>query len=301
VLTRRHLLQAGLQLGALAALPAPAFAKDSKDMITRKIPSTGELIPAIGIGSYSTFDVSDVSKVRPVLERFLAVGGRVIDSSPMYGKAETAIGEMLAQIRKADAAAPAPFLATKVWTTGKREGIAQMKSSMQKLGVAKLDLMQIHNLVDWKTQLATLREWKAAGTIRYIGITHYGGLAEMEAVVKAEQLDFVQLPYSIAERAAEKRLLPACADRGCAVLVMEPFAKGSVFSKVKGKPLPPVAAELQCTSWAQLFLKFLLAHPTVTCPIPATSKLSHLEDNMGALRGPVPTPAQRDKIVAALG
>lgn len=269
-------------------------------MITRKIPSTGEQVPAVGIGSYSTFDVADSSKVRPVLERFLALGGRVIDSSPMYGRAETAIGEMLAALRKTTPATPQPFLATKVWTTGKREGIAQMTSSMQKLGTARLDLMQIHNLVDWKTHLATLREWKAAGTIRYLGITHYAGLSQMEAIVKAEQLDFVQLPYSIVERDAEKRLLPACADRGCAVLVMEPFAKGSLFGKVKGKPLPPVAAELQCTSWAQLFLKFLLAHPAVTCPIPATSKVTHLEDNMGALRGPVPTPAQRDKIVAAL-
>jgi aryl-alcohol dehydrogenase-like predicted oxidoreductase len=280
----------------------PAFAEDGaiRTMITRKIPSTGELLPAIGLGSYSTFDVADSSRVRPVVERFLALGGRVIDSSPMYGRAEAAIGEMLAQLRKANPQTPAPWLATKVWTRGKREGIAQMKQSLARLGVAKLELMQIHNLVDWKTQLATLREWKAAGTIRYIGITHYGGLAEMEEVVKREPLDFVQLPYSIVDRAAERRLLPACADQGCAVLVMEPFAKGSLFAKVKGKALPSVAAELQCTSWAQLFLKFLLAHPAVTCPIPATSKVSHVEDNMGAMRGPIPTAAQRDRIVAAL-
>jgi aryl-alcohol dehydrogenase-like predicted oxidoreductase len=159
--------------------------------------------------------------------------------------------------------------------------------------------MQIHNLVDWKTQLATLREWKAAKTIRYIGITHYGSLEQLEQVVKAEKLDFVQLPYSLVERDAEKRLLPACADRGCAVLVMEPFEKGALFAKVKGKALPGVAKELDCRSWAQLFLKFLLAHPAVTCPIPATSKVTHVEDNLGAMRGPVPTTAQRDAIVKA--
>jgi diketogulonate reductase-like aldo/keto reductase len=186
-----------LHLAALS-LPATALAKGKDSvLITRKIPSTGELVPAIGLGSYATFDVADTSKVRPVLERFLALGGRVIDSSPMYGRAEAAIGTMLTDLRKADTATPAPWLATKVWTTGKREGIAQMKQSLARLGVAKIDLMQIHNLVDWKTQLATLRDWKAAGTIRYLGITHYGGLAEMEAVVKSESLDFVQLPYSI--------------------------------------------------------------------------------------------------------
>lgn len=268
-------------------------------MITRPIPSSGEQLPAIGLGSYQTFDVKDVKAVTPVLEKFLALGGRVVDSSPMYGRAETAIGEMVRALETADGSVPAPWLATKVWTTGKQQGIAQMKESLRKLGVAKLELMQIHNLVDWKTQLATLRDWKAAGTIKYLGITHYGSLDQLEQVVKAEKLDFVQLPYSIAVRQAEKRLLPACADQGCAVLVMEPFAKGGVFAKVKGKALPGVATELACTSWAQLFLKFLLAHPAVTCPIPATSKVKHVEDNLGAIRGPVPTTAQRDEIVKA--
>jgi aryl-alcohol dehydrogenase-like predicted oxidoreductase len=293
--SRRELLR----LGALAAFARPAFAKEPMRLITRPIPSSGEQLPAIGIGSYQTFDVADATAVRPVLAKFLALGGRVVDSSPMYGRAEAAIGQMMTALRKADPATPAPWLATKVWTRGKREGIAQMTKSLELLGVNKLDLMQIHNLVDWQTQLATLREWKAAGTIRYIGITHYGSLDELERVVKRETIDVVQLPYSIAERGAEKRLLPACADRGCAVLVMEPFAKGSLFAKVKGKALPGVAKDLGCTSWAQLFLKFLLAHPAVTCPIPATSKVSHVEDNLGALTGPVPTTAQRDAIVAA--
>lgn len=260
-------------------------------ILTRPIPSTGELLPCIGLGSYQTFDVSDVRPVKPVLERFLALGGRVVDSSPMYGRAEAAIGEMARGL--------SPWLATKVWTTGKAAGIAQMQQSLQRLGRDAIELMQIHNLVDWRTQLATLRDWKAAGTIKYLGITHYASLEQLEAVVQAEALDFVQLPYSIAERAAERRLLPLCRDRGCAVLVMEPFAKGGVFAHVAGKPLPGVAAELGCTSWAQLFLKFLLAHPAVTCPIPATANVAHLEDNLGALRGAIPTRAQRDAIVDA--
>jgi aryl-alcohol dehydrogenase-like predicted oxidoreductase len=292
--TRRDVLALTATLGAGAA-----FAKDGKvtsDIILRKIPSSGEQLPAIGLGSWETFDVDDVSPVQPVLKEFLARGGRVIDSSPMYGKSEAAIGKMLGAIRPATA----PFLATKVWTSGKAEGIAQMERSMSRMGAKVIDLMQVHNLVDWKTQLATLREWKAAGKVRYIGITHFGALDELERVVTAEKLDFVQLPYSLAQRGAEKRLLPTCADRGAAVLVMEPFAKGALFAKVKGKPPPAVAADLGCTSWAQLFLKFLLAHPAVTCPIPATSKLAHIEDNMGAMRGPVPTAAQRDAIAAAV-
>jgi aryl-alcohol dehydrogenase-like predicted oxidoreductase len=292
--TRREVLAVTAALGAQTA-----FGKDTKvsgDIILRKIPSSGEQLPAIGIGSWETFDVDDVTPIQPVLEKFFARGGRVIDSSPMYGKSEAAIGKMVAAIRPATP----PFLATKVWTTGQREGIAQMERSIARMGAKVVDLMQIHNLVDWKTQLATLREWKAAGKVRYIGITHYGALDELERVLLAEKLDFVQLPYSVVQRGAEKRLLSACADRGAAVLVMEPFAKGAVFTKVKGKPLPPVAAELGCTSWAQLFLKFILAHPAVTCPIPATSKLAHLEDNMGAMRGPVPTQAQRDAIAATI-
>lgn len=270
--------------------------------ILRPIPSTGERIPAIGLGSWQTFDVDEPSKVQPVLARFLALGGRVIDSSPMYGRSEAAIGAMLAAIQKADPKAPAPWLATKVWTTGKQDGITQMKRSLERMGVKQLDLMQVHNLLDWKTHLPVLREWKAAGTIRYVGITHYGHGAfdELEQIIRKEKIDFVQLPYNAADRAAERRLLPAAAERGVAVLVMEPFASGDLFKATKGKPLPSVAGELGCTSWAQLLLKFIIGHPAVTCPIPATSKVAHVEDNLGALRGPVPTEAQRKQILAAL-
>ena len=283
--------------------PAKAPAPPASAVLTRPIPSTGEQLPVIGLGSWQTFDVDDPAKVQPVLARFLALGGRVIDSSPMYGRSEAAIGAMLDAIRKADPKAPAPFLATKVWTRGEREGILQMQRSLERLRAPKLDLMQIHNLVDWKTQLATLREHKAAGTFRYLGITHYAHSAfgELEQILRTEKLDFIQLPYNAADRAAEQRLLPAAADRGVAVLVMEPFASGALFRSTKGKALPAVARDLGCTSWAQLLLKFIVGHPAVTCPIPATSKVAHVEDNLGALRGPVPTEAQRKQIVAALG
>jgi diketogulonate reductase-like aldo/keto reductase len=291
-------------LGAVAAsLPAIAYAqKPMTDLLTRPVPSTGEKLPVVGIGSWQTFDTDDIAPITPVIERFLALGGRVIDSSPMYGKSEASIGKMLAALRKANPALPVPFLATKVWTRGKGEGIAQMKRSLQRMGTTKLDLMQIHNLVDWKTHLATLRAWKAEGTIRYIGITHYqhGEFGAMEKIIEKEKIDFVQLPYSVAERGAEKRLLPAAAAAGVAVLVMEPFAKGELFTRVKGKALPAVAKELGATSWAQLFLKFIVGHPAVTAPIPATSKLVHLEDNLGALRGAMPTEAQRKAIAAAI-
>lgn len=271
----------------------------SEPILFRPIPSTGEQLPAVGLGSWQTFDVTDIAPVTPVLQRFLELGGRVIDSSPMYGKSEAAIGKMLATI----APKQRRFLATKVWTEGKQDGITQMKRSITRLGSPEtLDLMQIHNLVDWKTHLATLRAWKEAGTIRYIGITHYAHSAfdDIEKILKTEKLDFVQLPYSVTDRGVEKRLLPLAADKGVAVLVMQPFSSGDLFTQVKGKALPAVAGELGCTSWGQLFLKFLLGHPAVTCPIPATSKVKHVEDNLGALRGPVPTEAQRKAILAAL-
>jgi diketogulonate reductase-like aldo/keto reductase len=201
------------------------------------------------------------------MDRFLALGGRVIDSSPMYGKAEAAIGKMLAAT-----SGPKPFLATKVWTRGQDDGITQMTRSFERMGTKVMDLMQIHNLVDWRAHLATLRAWKAEGKIRYIGITHYQHSAfdELEQIIAKEKIDFVQLPYSVTDRTAEKRLLPAA------------------------------AAHRGCTSWAQLFLKFLLGHPAVTCPIPATSKQRHVEDNLGALHGAVPDEVQRKAIIAAV-
>ncbi len=283
----------------------PSFTGADGAAITRRpIPSTGELLPAIGLGSWQTFDVGpdEVEGVLPVVAHFLARGGRVIDSSPMYGQAEAAIGRMLAAVRAAEPTAPDAFVATKVWTSGERAGREQMERSMRRLGVSRLDLMQIHNLLDWKVHLKTLRAWKEAGRFRYLGVTHYqhGAFAELEQLVRRERLDFVQLPYSVADRAAEARLLPAAAAAGVAVLVMQPFDSGALFRRVRGKPLPPVAAELGCSSWAQLFLVWLLGHPAVTCPIPATSRVAHLLDNMGALTARVPDAAQRAAIVRAV-
>lgn len=291
---------AGTGTEAAAGTGTEAGTESADDVIVRPIPSTGERIPAIGLGSWQTFDVDDdeVAALTPIVERFLALGGRVIDSSPMYGRSEQVIGAMLAALPDA----PRPFLATKVWTEGRKAGEQQMRRSLERLRVDRLDLMQIHNLVDWKTHLKTLRAWKDAGTVRYLGITHYAHAAfdELEQILRAERLDFIQLPYNVLDRAAERRLLPAAADTGTAVLVMQPFESGDLFARVKGKPVPPWAADLDCTTWAQLFLKFLLGHPAVTCPIPATSKLSHLEDNLGALRGRIPDEAQRRQIVDAV-
>ncbi|HLU65391.1 MAG TPA: aldo/keto reductase [Kofleriaceae bacterium] len=301
--SRREILAGSAAAAALAAAGA-ARAKPSRPapparaIIRRPVPALGA-VPAIGLGSWQTFDVppARVASVQPVLDRFLALGGRLIDTSPMYGHAEAAIGAMLRA--RADRGAR-PLLATKVWTTGRQDGIEEMKRSARRLGVSRVDLMQVHNLVDWKTHLPTLRAWKEAGRVRAIGVTHYQHAAfdELERIIRREKIDAVQLPYSVIDRAAEKRLLPAARDHGVAVLVMSPFESGALFRRVKGKPLPAWAAEIDCTSWAQIFLKFLLGHPAVTCPLPATSRVKHLEDNMGALRGRVPDEALRRRIAA---
>jgi diketogulonate reductase-like aldo/keto reductase len=301
--SRRDVLKLAAAAALTTACRSRARASKSDDLITRPIPSTGEHIPAVGIGSWQTLDidVSDAGERSPltkVMRQFFAAGGTVIDSSPMYGRSEKAIGTILDDIgRKGDA-----FVATKVWTTGKSKGKKQMKSSIEKLG-GRVDLMQIHNLVDTDTHLDTLRGWKADGAIRYIGITHYQRSAfdELEKLIETHELDFVQLPYSISVREAEKRLLPVAADRGTAVLVMRPFEGGDLFSAVRGKDLPEWAADFDCSSWAQFFLKFLIGHPAVTCPIPATSKPKHLVDNMKACRGRVPDAAMRKKMIAHLG
>lgn len=271
-------------------------------MLTRPIPRTGEPLPAVGLGTWQTFDVSEGEAERAplleVLRRFLDGGGRVIDSSPMYGRAEAVGGDLLSRLRPP----PAPFLATKVWTTGRSAGESQMRESLRRLRAEQLDLMQVHNLLDWETHLPVLRDWKARGRFRYIGVTHYslGSFAQMERLLRSEHLDFVQLPYSLATREAEKRLLPAAADTGTAVLVMRPFEEGALFRAVRGKPLPGWAAELGCAAWSQVFLKFILSHPSVTCAIPATAKPEHLSENLRAGTGPLPDEAVRRRMVEAL-
>jgi diketogulonate reductase-like aldo/keto reductase len=269
--------------------------------ILRAIPASKETLPVIGLGTWQTFDVGAGAAREPlrrVLQRFVELGGRVVDSSPMYGRAESVVGDLAAELGLRDKL----FVATKVWTSGREAGIAQMEESVRRLRAGRLDLMQVHNLVDWRTHLRTLGEWKRAGRVRYVGVTHYtaGAYGELEQVMKSEPLDFVQLNYSLLEREAERRLLPLAADRGIAVLVNRPFAEGGLFRRVHGQTLPPWAAEIGCRSWATLFLKWIVGHPAVTCVIPATSRPEHLEDNMQAATGPVPDAAMRDRIAAVV-
>ncbi|HVR21324.1 MAG TPA: aldo/keto reductase, partial [Polyangiaceae bacterium] len=294
-----------------AGLPATRPA-----MNTRPIPKTKELVPMIGLGTWQTFDVARDpalrEPVREVLRRFFAAGGRVVDSSPMYGRAEEVTGDLLAELEverrkaageSADAQrSPLPFLATKVWTTGRDAGIREMKRSMMRFRTERLDLMQVHNLVDVETHLPVLREWKKAKTIRYLGVTHYqqSEFPRIERLMRNDALDFVQIPYSIARRQAEERLLPTAVDTGTAVLVMQPFETGELFRRVKNKALPDFAKELDCTSFAQFFLKFIVSHPAVTCPLPATSNPKHVSDNVQAGFGRLPDATLRRKMIEFL-
>jgi diketogulonate reductase-like aldo/keto reductase len=274
-------------------------AKPSSRMLTRPIPSTGEAMPVIGLGTWQTFDVGagDAARqrLREVLQLLFAAGGRLIDTSPMYGRAEAVTGDLLAEMT----ARPHAFLATKVWTSGRERGIEQMQRSSRLLRSEVIDLIQIHNLVDWPTQLATLRRMRAEGRIRYIGITHYttSALPELARILAAEPgIDFVQLGYSLATRDAETRLLPTAAARGVAVIVNQPFEQGELFRRVRGRALPDWAQEFDCASWAQLFLKYLIAEPAVTCVIPATNKSEHMKDNLAAGFGRLPDAQQRQQI-----
>lgn len=269
-------------------------------MLTRTIPFSGEALPIIGLGTYKGFDVVSGGKERgalgEVLCELLAAGGSVLDSSPMYGRAEGVAGELLA----AQGARDKLFVATKVWTQGRAAGIDQMKRSMNLLRCDRLDLMQIHNLVDWRTHLATLRAWKEEGRIRYLGITHYSSSAysEMEKIMRAEALDFVQLNYSLDEREAERRLLPLAAERRIAVLANLPFGQGSVFRRLGGKPAPPWMQDAGCDTWPQILLKFTLSHPAVTCVIPGTANPHHMAENCQAGVAPMIDEALRKKLVS---
>lgn len=292
-LTRRAVLHL---MAAAAAAPARA----DPVFLERPIPSTSERLPAVGLGTWRTFDVgataSERAPLKEVLQRFVGLGGRVLDSSPMYGTAESVAGDLATDL----ALNPTLFVATKVWTSGREAGIAQMERSLARLHRQRLDLMQIHNLLDWRTHLRTLREWKQAGRIRYLGVTHYTASAydELERVLRSEPLDFVQVNYSLGEREAERRILPLARDRGIAVLVNRPFSEGGLFRRIQGQALPPWAAAIDCESWAQFFLKWILAHPAVTCVIPATSRLTHLVDNMKAGLGPLPDAPTREQMGA---
>jgi diketogulonate reductase-like aldo/keto reductase len=268
-------------------------------MLTRPIPSTGEMMPVVGLGTWPVFNVgtdeASRAPLREVVKTLVTAGGTMIDTSPMYGRAEGVVGDIVAGLGNRDKI----FLATKVWISGRDRGIAQMQRSAQLLNNPVIDLMQIHNLVDWRTQLATMRDMKARGQLRYIGITHYttGSLPELARIVNSEDgIDFVQCGYSLATREAEKRLFPACAALGVAVIVNQPLERGTLFRAVCGKALPDWATEFDCTSWAQLFLKYLIGDPAVTVVIPATDKPDHMADNLKAGFGRLPDEKQREQI-----
>lgn len=270
------------------------MAADGK-MQTRPIPKTGERLPVIGLGTWQAFDIGDDPDARAMRETVLNLlfeaGGSMIDSSPMYGRAEGVVGDLLAKMRARDRA----FLATKVWTWGEETGIAQMNGSFRLLRADVIDLMQIHNLVDWKTHLRTLRDWKEAGRLRYIGVTHYteAALKDLGIVMRTEEIDFVQLPYSVGERRAESEILPLAADKGIAVIANRPFQGGTLFRTHEDDPLPAVAREIGIESWGQLFLKYVLANPAVTCAIPGTSNPRHITDSLAAGSEPMLTPEAR--------
>jgi aryl-alcohol dehydrogenase-like predicted oxidoreductase len=267
---------------------------------------SGGWLPVVGIGTYDTFNITRDSpksapqraELKQVLLEFAALGGTVIDSSPMYGEAERVVGDLTGELDNRDKY----FFATKVWTSGKQAGVRQMEQSLKLMRTTHMDLMQIHNLLDLDVHTQTLRDWKASGRIRLIGITHYhaGAHADLEKLVKTKTYDTVQFNYSMSEREAEARLLPACLDAGVAVIVNRPFAQANLFGKVKGQPVPAWAAEFDCTSWAQFFLKYLLSHPAVTCVIPGTRSVAHLMDNMQAGMGRLPDVAQRKRMVQTL-
>jgi len=267
-------------------------------MLSRPIPASGEPLPVIGLGTWQVFDVgADAAArapLREVLKLFHAGGGRLVDSSPMYGSAESVLGELCAEL----AIRERLFIATKVWTSGRAEGIGQMQTSFRRLRVSTMDLMQVHNLVDVATHAGTLAEWKGAGRVRYIGITHYTASAydEVEKWLKAVRWDFLQINYSLAEREAARRLLPLARERGVAVIANRPFAEGALFRRVRGKPLPGWAAELGIASWAQYFLKWILGHPAVTCAIPGTGRPDHMADNLAAGHGSLPDEAMRRRM-----
>jgi aryl-alcohol dehydrogenase-like predicted oxidoreductase len=295
---RRTAVKLMATAAAVAIAPATVTAVATATMATRKVPGSGEAIPVIGMGSSNTFDVGTAAAERAplgeVLRGLVAGGGTVIDTSPMYGQAETVIGDLANEL----ALQPRLWLATKVWTRGREAGAAQIGQSYARLRTEHLELLQIHNLLDWREHVPTIRALQESGKLRYAGVTHYraDAHAELERVLVAERFDWLQVNYSLAEPEAAARLLPLCRDKGIAVMVNRPFADGALFDRVRGKPLPPWTADLGITSWGQFFLRWIASHPAVTCIIPATSKPRHMADNLAAGRAPLPDEAQRKRM-----
>jgi diketogulonate reductase-like aldo/keto reductase len=299
---RRQLLLLAAS-GTLLPFAARKAIAQTSSMNKRAIPSTGEMLPVVGCGTWRTFDVGNdaaaQARLAEVLQLLFDNGGSVIDSSPMYGSSEAVAGSVLTRM----GAHKRAFVATKVWTDGREAGIAQMENSLRLWRQPRIDLMQIHNLLDWQTQLATLRDWKARGRIRYIGVTHYTSSAfgEVEAVMRSEKIDFVQINYAADDRAAEETLLPLAKERGIGVIVNQPFGGGGLLGRLKDKPVPAWSKEIGCTTWAQLLLKFVLAHPAVTCVIPGTGRSEYMRDNVRAGFGSYPDESMKRRIAEVVG
>lgn len=299
---RRYLLKALLALGLSSSLASGLLHASSQALIRKKIPSSGELLPVIGMGTSRTFDAlyddDLLKKLQLVMQSFFDKQGALIDSSPMYNTSEEVTGLLLKEIQNRKNL----FSATKVWTYGKQSGIEQMETSRKLWDIKRFDLMQIHNLRDWKVHYPTLQAMKKEGKIRYIGITTSHGRfhSELEEVLKSHHFDFLQLSYNIDNRDVERRLLPIAQDRGIAVIANRPFQRGDLFRQVRGKKLPDWASETGISSWGQYFLKFVVSHPAITCAIPATSKVKHMLDNMGAQFGNLPDEAQRQEMIKYL-
>ncbi|HEX5477999.1 MAG TPA: aldo/keto reductase [Burkholderiales bacterium] len=292
---RRAVLRAAALIGAgIAFRPCMAEAP----LLSKKIPATGEALPVIGLGTWQTFDVGEDAAARAqlaeVLQALADAGAQVVDSSPMYGTSESVAGELVARLGLRERL----FIATKVWTSGREEGLRQIEESFRRLQVERMDLMQVHNLLDAETQTRTLLALKERQKVRYVGITHYTASAfpEVERRLKAGRYDFLQINYSLGDREAENRVLPLCRDLKVAVLINRPFGQGGLFGRTRGKPLPPWAAELGIASWAQFFLKWIVSHPAVTCAIPGTAKPAHMKDNLGAARGALPDETMRKRM-----
>ena len=301
-MTRRESLKNFLGLALLSHADSHDLSTLWSTIKTRSIPSSGESIPVVGVGTWRTFDVGSSDQARAplkeVLERLLAYGGSVIDSSPMYGRSEEVVGDLAVQLDRVEKL----FMATKVWTSGRQAGIDQMNRSMDRMQKSPIDLMQIHNLVDWKTHIKTLQSWKEPGKIRYLGITHYieSAYDEMMYIMNNYPLDFIQLNYSVTSRTAENKILPLAKEKGIAVIINRPYEGGSLFRKVKGRTLPSWATEFDCNSWGQFFLKYILSHEAVTCVIPGTNNPIHMVDNLGAGLGRLPSDGERQRMIRFL-
>jgi len=296
--SRRELLKAGIGVGASIFLPSASLLAQAAPLMQRKIPSTGESLPIIGIGTARRYEAvtteAERAPLREVLRQFKEMGGRVIDTAPSYGTAEMVVGDLVTELKIRESL----FIATKLGAHGRDAGIEQLEQSFKHLRTPKIDLIAVHNLQDTQTQLRTLRQWKQAGRIRYVGITtsFERQHAEFEQTMKAEALDFIQVDYAPDNRKADQRILPLAADRGMGVMINLPFGRGRLFTEVQGRSLPPWVREFDCTSWAQFFLKYIVSHPAVTCTVPGTAKSEYLVDNLGAARGRLPDAAMRRRM-----